>query len=123
MLKSLNDCPVILCLMPFLKGYIVLPFWFFFFYMTPNHRKCCYIRWDLHTIYQVHLNSLQCVLSGSCCSMLFDTAFLNIGEGGQNCFYMVLIMVLNVGSISKGTNQNLTRASGMLVSSTIMLLI
>lgn len=31
MLKSLNDCPVILCLMPFLKGYIVLPFWFFFF--------------------------------------------------------------------------------------------
>lgn len=45
--------------------------------------------------------------------------FLNVGEGSQNCFYMVL----NVGSISKGTNQNLTRTSGMLVSSTIMLLI
>lgn len=45
--------------------------------------------------------------------------FLNIGEGSQNCFHMVL----NVGSISKGTNQTLTRASGMLVSSTIMLLI
>lgn len=45
--------------------------------------------------------------------------FLNIGEGGQNCLFYT---VLNVGSVSKGTNQELIRASGMLVSSTIMLL-